>query len=100
MKAVIRTGGKQYLVNEGETLTIEALPADKMKIEFEALATIDGDKAKFGAPILKDVKVSAEVVEAVKADKIRVLKFKAKKRQKTLTGHRQSLTKIKITKIG
>lgn len=99
MKAIIKTGGKQYLVSEGEVITVESLPADKKKVEFETLATLDGAKVKVGKPSL-DVKVAAEVVEATKGDKIKVLKFKAKKRQKTLTGHRQQLTKVKITKIG
>jgi large subunit ribosomal protein L21 len=100
MKAIIKTGGKQYLVSEGQILTVESLPADQKKIDFEVLATIDGDKTKLGSPVLSGVKAAAEVVDRAKSAKIKVLKFKAKKRQKTLTGHRQNQTQVKITRIG
>jgi len=99
-KAIIATGGKQYIVSEGETLNVELLKADK-KVSFEALLVIDGDKTIVGTPIVKDVTVSADVVEQeVKGDKVVAIRYKAKKRVKKVQGHRQRSTVIKITKIG
>ena len=99
MQAVIVSGGKQYIVTKDQTLELELL-GDIKKIEFDALLTIDGDNVKVGAPHVAGVKVSAEVIEEVKGDKIKVLKFKAKKRIKRLTGHRKHYSLVKITKIG
>lgn len=98
MQAVIQTGGKQYIVTKDQTLAVELL-GDAKKIEFEALLVIDGDKVKVGTPTVEGVKVKAEVLGEVKADKIKVLKFKAKKRVKKLTGHRQHYSQIKIISI-
>ena len=99
MQAVIATGGKQYLVETGQELDVELLGEVK-KPEFDALLVIDDEKVKVGQPHVTGVKVTAEVLEEVKGEKIKVLKFKAKKREKTLTGHRQHYSRIKITKIG
>lgn len=99
-KAVIQTGGKQYLVSEGETLEIELLKADDKKVSFEPLLVIDGNTTTVGAPLVDKVKVSAEVVEADKqADKVTSIRYKAKKRVHTVRGHRQHKTTIKITAI-
>jgi large subunit ribosomal protein L21 len=99
-KAVIATGGKQYLVTEGETLEVELLHADGEKIAFEPLLVIDGDSVSVGAPVVAKAKVSAEVVaEDVKADKVTAIRYKAKKRVHKVHGHRQHHTVIKITKI-
>lgn len=98
-KAVILTGGHQYLVVEGEELEVEKLGSDK-KAEFEALLVIDGENISIGAPNVVGVKVAAEVIEAeVKADKVVVIRYKAKKRVNKRRGHRQKLTRIRITKI-
>ena len=98
-KAVIATGGKQYLVSEGETLEVELLPADKTT-SFEALLLIDGDKVTVGTPVLEGVKVTADIVEqAVKGEKVVAIRYKAKKRVRTVRGHRQIHTQIKISKI-
>ncbi|MDF2460995.1 MAG: rplU [Candidatus Saccharibacteria bacterium] len=99
MQAVIASGGKQYLVEKDQTLELELL-GDAKKIDFDVLLLIDGDKVSVGAPHVSGVKVAAEVVEEVKGDKIKVLKFKPKKRIKRLTGHRQHYSQVKITKIG
>lgn len=99
MQAVIASGGKQYLVEKDQVLELELL-GDAKKAEFEALLVIDGDNVKVGAPHVSGVKVVAEVLEEVKGEKIKVLKFKAKKRIKRLTGHRQHYSKVKISKIG
>lgn len=99
MQAVIKTGGKQYLVKTDEVLEVERLDTKNNKLELEALLVIDGDKISVGRPTVSGAKVTAEVVGETKGDKIKVLKFKPKKREKKLTGHRQSYTQIKITKI-
>ena len=99
MQAVIASGGKKYIVKKDQTLELELL-GDAKKAEFDVLLLIDGDKVQVGAPFVKDLKVHAEVVDEVKGDKIKVLKFKPKKRIKRLTGHRQHFSQVKITKIG
>ncbi len=99
-KAVITTGGHQYLVSEGETLDIELLQSSDKKPTFEALLVIDDDKISVGTPVVKDVKVTADVVEAdIKADKVVAIRYKAKKRVRKTRGHRQHHTRIKISKI-
>lgn len=99
-KAVIATGGKQYLVTEGETLEVELLHSDNKKVSFEALLVIDGDKVSVGTPSVEKVKVTAEVVEdELKADKVTSIRYKAKKRVHKVRGHRQRHTVIKVTKI-
>jgi len=99
-KAVITTGGHQYLVSEGETIDVELLADVKTKPEFEALLVIDDDKVSVGTPIVKDSKVTAEIVEAdFKADKVVAIRYKPKKRVRKIRGHRQHHSRIKITKI-
>ena len=99
-KAVISTGGKQYLVKEGDTLKVELLNSDKKTAEFEALLVIDGDKVTVGTPIVEKAKVTAEITTAdVQADKVTSIRYKAKKRVRTVRGHRQHQTVLKITKI-
>lgn len=97
-KAVIETGGKQYIVSEGQEVKVELLD-EKMK-HFDVLAVIDGKNTKVGAPVLKDAKVTFNVIEqAEKQDKVIALRYKAKKRVNTKRGHRQQLTVVKIEKI-
>jgi large subunit ribosomal protein L21 len=86
-------------VKPGQILEVERLGEAK-KLQFEPLLVIDGDKVSVGLPIVGTVKVNAEVVGEVKGDKIKVLKFKAKKRVHKQTGHRQRYSQIKITTIG
>lgn len=98
-KAVIATGGKQYLVSEGEQVEVEILPAGKT-VDFDPLLVIDGEKVSVGTPLVEGAKVSAEVVEQeVKADKVIAIRYKAKKRVRKVRGHRQRHTLVKITKI-
>lgn len=100
MKAVIKVGGKQYLVAEKETLLVDLLPEGTKELTLDALLTIDGDKTEVGTPLVKGVKVSAKVVEPeVKGDKIRVIRYKAKKRVHKENGHRQKYSKIEIVSI-
>jgi len=99
MQAVIKTGGKQYLVKSDEVLEVELVGTKDNKLELEPLLVIDGDKVHVGTPVVKGAKVVAEVLGETKGDKLKVLKFKAKKRESTITGHRQHYSQIKITKI-
>jgi large subunit ribosomal protein L21 len=98
--AVIKTGGKQYRVEEGTTLLVERLSDDEgAKITLEPLLFADGDKSLFGADDLAKVKVEAKVVGHERGPKLRVFKFKPKRGYKRTTGHRQELTRIEVTKI-
>jgi large subunit ribosomal protein L21 len=98
-KAVIMTGGKQYLVSVGEELLVEKLEPAK-SASFEALLVIDGDKISVGQPHVKDVKVDADIVDQlVKSEKVIAIRYKAKKRVNKRRGHRQKLTRIKIKSI-
>ena len=97
-KAVIQTGGKQYLVSEGETLEVELLKEGK-EVNFNPLLLINDKKVYVGAPTLEKSKVSAEIIEETKDDKITAIRYKAKKRVKKIRGHRQKHSKIKITRI-
>ena len=100
MKAVIKVGGKQYIVTEKETLLVDRLPDGTKELTLDALLVIDGDNTTVGTPTVKGVSVKAKVVEAlVKGDKIRVIRYKAKKRVHKETGHRQKYTQIEIVSI-
>ncbi len=99
-KAVIATGGKQYLVAEGETLEVELLNQEGKTATFVPLLVIDGDKTTVGTPEVSGAKVTAEVVEAnVQADKVTAIRYKSKKRVHKVRGHRQRHTILKVTKI-
>ena len=100
MKAVVKISGKQYIVSEKESLLVDLLPEGTKELTLDALLVIDGDKTKVGTPTVKGAVVEAKVVEAeVKGDKIRVIRYKAKKRVHKETGHRQKYTKIQISSI-
>lgn len=101
-KAVITTGSKQYIVNEGQIVKVELLKGleGKKDLTFEPLLVIDGDKVNIGQPLAQKAVVSVEVVEAdVQAEKVTSIRFKAKKRVHTVKGHRQHQAILKITKI-
>lgn len=100
-KAVIATGGKQYVVAEGDTVTVERLAdADEKSVKFDALLVIDGDKVSVGTPLVSGTSVTATVVDnEAKADKVTAIRYKAKKRVHKLHGHRQLQTVLKIDKI-
>ncbi len=100
--AVIKTGGKQYKVKEGDVIKIEKLDQDVgSKIDFEVLLVADtqSGEAQVGTPEVKGAKVEAEIVEQGRDPKIKVVKFKPKTRYKRTYGHRQPYTKVKILKI-
>ncbi len=99
-KAVVKVGGKQYLVTEKETLLVDLLPEGTKELTLDALLVVDGDKTTVGTPVVKGVTVKATVVDdLVKGDKIRVIRYKAKKRVHKEMGHRQKYSKIEITSI-
>lgn len=99
-KAVIKVGGKQYLVAEEETLRVDLLPEGTKELALDALLVADGDKIAVGAPTVSGVKVVAKVVEdKVAGEKLRVIRYKAKKRVHKEIGHRQKYSTIKIEGI-
>lgn len=99
-KAVVKVAGKQYIVSEKETLLVDRLPDGTKELTLDALLTIDGDNVAVGTPTVKGAVVSAKVVEAeVKGEKLRVIRYKAKKRVHKEMGHRQKYSRIEITSI-
>ena len=99
-KAVVKIGGKQFIVSEKETLLVDLLQAGTKDLTLDALLVIDGDKTTVGTPTVKGVTITAKVVEdKVAGEKIRVIRYKAKKRVHTETGHRQKYSKIEIVSI-
>src|ERR1700689_4561331 len=100
MYAIVKTGGKQYRVEEGQTLLIERLPEPEgSSVNLEPLL-YRSDEAVFDADALAKVEVKATIVGHVRGKKLRVFKFKPKRGYKRRTGHRQELTRIEVTKIG
>lgn len=98
-KAVIVSGGHQYIVSEKQKLEVE-LVGDKKTLKFEPLMIIDGEKVQIGQPIVKGASVEAKVLEEnVKGDKVIAIRYKAKKRVNKKHGHRQQHSVIEITKI-
>lgn len=99
-KAVIATGGKQYVVTEGETISIERLKTDDTAISFDALLVVDGEKTSVGAPFVKGAVVKATIKDnAARGEKTVSIRYKAKKRVHKLQGHRQEQTVIVIDSI-
>lgn len=101
MYAIIKTGGKQYRVQEGDTLFIEKLDVEAdQTIDFEEVLAVSGDNGlKVGTPRVEGAKVSAKVIENGKGKKIIIYKYKAKKDYRKKQGHRQPYTKVKVEKI-
>ncbi|HMM62124.1 MAG TPA: 50S ribosomal protein L21 [Candidatus Saccharibacteria bacterium] len=99
-KAVVKIGGKQFIVAEKETLLVDLLQEGTKELVLDPLLVIDGDKISVGTPTVKGAKVTAKVVtDLVKGDKIRVIRYKSKKRVHKENGHRQKYSKIEITSI-
>lgn len=99
--AIIKTGGKQYLVKEGDEIVVDKLKQDKDEKVFLDTMLIfdrDGKEVKIGNPILKE-KTTAQIIEHLKGEKVRILRFKAKVRYRKRKGFRADLTKLKILKI-
>ena len=101
MYAVIKSGGKQHRVEEGEQLRVEKIEAATGEtIEFdEVLLVGGGSEVKIGEPFVEGIKVTAEVVSHGRHDKIRVVKFNRRKHHRKEMGHRQWYTELKITGI-
>ncbi|MBI1961293.1 MAG: 50S ribosomal protein L21 [Parcubacteria group bacterium] len=103
MIAVIRTGGKQYKVAEGDTIKVEKLGAEKgASVEFNEVLLVgdaDGANLTIGTPLVSGAKVIATVLDQGRAKKIDVIKYKRKIRYRKKYGHRQAYTKVKIEKI-
>ncbi len=99
MYAIVKTGGKQYRVEKGQTLLVERLPeAAGATVSLEPIL-FRSDDVVFDSDGLAKVKVDAKVVEHVRGEKLRVFKFKPKRGYKRRTGHRQELTRIEVTSI-
>ena len=99
--AVIKNGGHQYKVEEGQIIKVEKLDSDGKSYVFEeVLLSVDSDKVELGEPTISGLKVYADIVSEVKGDKIEVFKYKSKSRYRKHTGHRQKYTQIKIVGIG
>ncbi|MDW5376181.1 50S ribosomal protein L21 [Halomonas sp. HP20-15] len=101
MYAVIKSGGKQYRVQEGQTLKLEKLEvATGDSLDFDqVLLVADGDDVKVGAPLVDGAKVSAEVVSHGRGEKVTIIKFRRRKHSMRRQGHRQWFTEVKITGI-
>ena len=101
MYAVIKSGGKQHRVVEGETLRLEKLDvATGDNIDFEEVLMVgEGAEVKIGAPLVDGGKVTAEVVSHGRGDKVNIIKFRRRKHSRTQQGHRQWYTEVKITGI-
>ena len=99
MYAIVKTGGKQYRVEPGQTLLVERLPDDAGATVALETILFRSDDAVFDADGLKKVSVKAKIVEHVRGPKLRVFKFKPKRGYKRRTGHRQPLTRIEVTDI-
>ena len=100
MYAIIKTGGKQYRVQQGETLLVERLPDDEgATVDLRPLLIVDGDTLRDGDD-LASASVQAKIVAHERGPKLRVVKFKPKRGYKNRTGHRQELSRIEITSLG
>lgn len=101
MYAIIKNGGKQYRVEEGQIIKVEKLPvSENDTVEFDqVLSVVDGDNTKFGQPFVEGAKVTGKVIEQGKDKKIIVFKYKPKKRYRRKTGHRQPYTRVLVEKI-
>jgi len=102
MYAVVKTGGKQYKIREGEIFRVEKLPGsvgDPVSFD-KILLFSDGENLRIGQPLLDDVSVAGHIVEQDKSRKIIVFKFKRRKRYRRKLGHRQPYTAVQIDSIG
>ena len=98
--AIIKTGGKQLKVEEGQSVYVEKLnAAEGEKVTFDQVLFVGGESTKIGSPIVEGASVAATVEKQGKQKKITTFKYKAKKNQHTKTGHRQPYTKVTIDSI-
>ena len=104
MWAIIETGGKQYKVEKGQTITVEKITGEKnSKVKFDRTLLLSQDKEgkemRIGTPYLEKTAVEGKIVESGKDKKVIVFKYKPKKRYRVKRGHRQEYTKVEITKV-
>ena len=100
MYAVIKSGGKQHRVVEGETIKLEKIEAaTEASIDFDVLMVGEGADVKIGAPLVEGAKVTAEVLSHGRHKKVKIMKFKRRKHHMKQMGHRQWFTEVKITGI-
>ena len=101
MYAIVHTGGKQYKIQEGETLRVEKLAGDVgSEVLFDRVLMVgDGENVSIGQPVVENAAVKGHIVEQGKAKKILVFKYKRRKRYRRKQGHRQQFTAVKIDKI-
>lgn len=100
MFAVIRTGGKQYRVAEGQLLRVEKLTGNAGdKLTFDEVLLVGGDTPKVGQPLVKGASVAAEITRQDRGPKIVIFKFRRRKNYRRKTGHRQPFTELRITGI-
>jgi len=101
MHAIIKSGGKQYRVKQGQVLKLETLPGEPgQSIDFEEVLMVgDGKQVAIGSPLVSGAKVTAEVLEHGRGKKIRIIKLKRRKHHMKHQGHRQNYTQVKITGI-
>ena len=101
MYAVIKTGGKQYRVQQGDVIFVEKIDTQANEaVTFEDVLLVnDGEQTKVGTPVVEGAKVEGKVLAQVKGKKIVVYKYKAKKNERKKQGHRQPYTKVEITAI-
>ena len=100
MYAIIKTGGKQYCVEEGKVITIEKLDVEAgAEVAVDEVLLVSGDSVKIGQPTVAGAKVIGKVLEQGKGAKIRIFKYKAKSNYRRRQGHRQPFTKVQIEKI-
>ncbi|WND01453.1 50S ribosomal protein L21 [Temperatibacter marinus] len=101
MFAIVKTGGKQYRVNEGDVLKVEKLEGDNgSSITFKDILMVgDESGVKVGSPLVKGAKVTAEILDQIKGDKVTVFKKKRRHNYRRKKGHRQLITVLRVTKI-
>ena len=102
MHAVIKTGGKQYIVKPGDIIDVEKIsgePGEEVNFEEVLLVSADGEDVKVGSPLVESARVEGKIVRQKKGEKIVVFKFKRRKGYRKKAGHRQNLTSVEITGI-
>ena len=101
MYAIIKTGGKQYKVSKGDNIRVEAFDADvDSTVQFDKVLMLnDGGKIKIGTPYIEQATVSGKILGYGRGEKIKVLKFKRRKRYMRRSGHRQSFAEVEITEV-
>ncbi len=101
MYAVIKTGGKQYRVSQGDKVRVETLAADEgSEIKLDSVLMVgEGDSVSVGSPLLSNASVSAKVLSHGRAKKVNIIKFRRRKHHRKQMGHRQNYTELEITGI-